>query len=148
MSALADLLEADLKVAMRAQDEFRVGVLRMVRAELKNQEIAQGGNLDDTAVQNLVRKEVKKRRDAAEMYDKGNSPERAERETAEAALLETYLPVAPTLEVVVAKAQEIQSSEQFSTQQRGLLIKAIVQAFPGTVDGALAARAAAEVMKG
>ncbi len=147
MSALADRLETDLKKAMLAQDQFLVGVLRMVKSELKNQQIALGAELDDKQVEQVIRKEVKKRRESAEVYTKGGSAERAENETKEAHILAAYLPAAPELTEVVAKAAELQAANAFTPQQRGLLIRAIVEAFPGTVDGSLAAQAAAEVMQ-
>jgi len=146
MSALADQLTADLKEAMRAQDEFRVGVLRMVKSELKNQEIAAGAVLADDQVLAIVRKEVKKRRETAEVYTKAGSTDRATHETTEAELIEKYLPTAPAFELVVAKATELFATGEYPVQQRGILIKAVVEAFPGTVDGSLAAKAVGAVL--
>jgi hypothetical protein len=64
----------------------------MVRAAIKNAEIAKIGELDDAGVENVMRKEIKQRRESAEEYERANRLDLAEKEQAEATLIEAYLP--------------------------------------------------------
>ncbi len=111
---LKEQLVADLQDAMRSGDELRKSTIRMARAAIKNAEMAkiaelyeanleagvQEGSgsdiksleLDDAGVADVLRKEIKQRRESAEMYDGGKRPELAQKERAEAAILEAYLP--------------------------------------------------------
>ena len=90
--SLKDQLTKDLQDAMRSGDELKRSTIRMVRAAIKNAEIAQIGELDDAGVQNVMRKEIKQRRESADEYERHSRPELAEKERAEAALIEAYLP--------------------------------------------------------
>ncbi|MGY4643219.1 GatB/YqeY domain-containing protein [Cellulomonas sp. URHB0016] len=89
-----DQLTADLTTAMKARDTERVGILRQaigaVRAEAKAGPVEKDLTEDD--VLRVLTREVKKRRESAEIYAAANATGRAATETAEADLLETYLP--------------------------------------------------------
>lgn len=93
MSTL-DQLTSDLTTAMKARDTERTGVLRQiigaVRFEAKAGAVEK--ELSDDEVLKILAREVKKRRDSAQIYTDANAPERAATETAEADLIETYLP--------------------------------------------------------
>ncbi len=90
--SLKEQLTKDLQDAMRSGDELKKSTIRMVRAAIKNAEIAQIGELDDAGVQNVMRKEIKQRRESADEYERHNRLDLAEKERAEAALIEAYLP--------------------------------------------------------
>jgi uncharacterized protein YqeY len=94
MSALKDRLRADLTSAMRRQDEVRVATLRMVLTAVTNEEVAGdvARELSDDDVQAVLRREGKKRREAATAFADGGRDERAARERAELAVVEEYLP--------------------------------------------------------
>ena len=64
--SLKDTLMKDLQDALRSKDELRKETIRMARASIKNAEIQQIGELDDAGVQNVLRKEIKQRRESAE----------------------------------------------------------------------------------
>lgn len=93
-------LEQDLKEAMRAKDTMRVSVLRMLSTSLHNREIEKRTRsgagapveLSGEELIQVIRAELKKRRDAAEAYAAAGRPESAEREGTEAKLLESFLP--------------------------------------------------------
>src|SRR3954454_14912696 len=90
-------IDNDLKDAMKAREAERLGVLRMLKSALKMASIEQGGaeaRLDDAAALAVVRKELKKRQDAIEGFEKGNRPELAAKEKSEAEILQAYLPQA------------------------------------------------------
>lgn len=96
---LKDQLNADLRDAMRANEETRKTTLRLLITAIKNAEIPPEGAtsserpvLDDDAVMALIRKEVKQRRDSIEAYTKANRPDLAEKEESEVAVLAGYLP--------------------------------------------------------
>jgi len=89
---LKERLMQDLTDAMKSGDELRKTTIRMARASIKNAEIAKIAELDDAGVQDVLRKEVKQRHESAEEYERAGRTDLADKELAEAALLEGYLP--------------------------------------------------------
>lgn len=92
---LKDQLNEDLKAAMRAKDETRVGAIRMVKAAISNFELARAKDAQpptEADYLGVVEKQIKQRREAIELYNKGNRPELAAKEEAEIAALQGYLP--------------------------------------------------------
>ncbi|WP_420428763.1 GatB/YqeY domain-containing protein [Algiphilus sp.] len=92
MSTLKERLSADMKTAMRAGDKPRLAVIRMLQAAIKQREIDERIELDDTAALSIVEKQVKQRRDAAAQYRDGGREELAAQEDFEAGVLAEYLP--------------------------------------------------------
>src|SRR5437899_12694038 len=90
--SLKDTLMKDLQDALRGGDELRKSTIRMARAAIKNTEIARIAELDDAGVQDVLRKEIKQRRESADEYSRGRRTDLADKELAEAAILEGYLP--------------------------------------------------------
>jgi uncharacterized protein len=92
---LKDQLNEDLKTAMRAKDETRVGAIRMVKAAISNFELARAKDAPpptEADYLSVVEKQIKQRRESIELYNKGNRPELAAKEEAEIAALQGYLP--------------------------------------------------------
>lgn len=85
-------LAADLKQSMLARDAFRTDVIKMLKSALMYAKIAAGSDLTDEQIITVVRKEIKKRHDAAELYDQGGRPESAKKERAEVVILQAYAP--------------------------------------------------------
>lgn len=83
---------ADLKQAMLSKNEMVRDTLRMVKTDLMNQEVALGRDLSDDETTATLRKAVKSRQDSVQQYEAGNRPEAAEKERAEIAVIEGYLP--------------------------------------------------------
>src|SRR5512139_698918 len=94
MSALKDRLRADLSVAMKAGDDVRKRTLRMTLAALTKEEVAgkQAKELTDDEVVQVLTREAKKRREAAEAFDQAGRAEQASAERDEGAVIEEYLP--------------------------------------------------------
>jgi uncharacterized protein len=94
MASLKDRLHADLTSAMKGRDELRTATLRMALTAVKTEEVAgkTARTLEDDEVVTVLGREAKKRREAAEAFDSGGRPERAERERAEGEVLAEYLP--------------------------------------------------------
>lgn len=89
-------IQDDMKAALRAKDSARLSAVRLLIAAIKQREIDERVELDDTAVMATVEKLVKQRRDAATQYDAANRPELAASERFEIEVLSAYLPEALT----------------------------------------------------
>jgi len=92
---LADTLQNDLKEAMRAKDEQRLSIIRMLKSAIQYYEIQKGGagyTATDDDIIDVIGKEIKKRRESIALYEKGGRPELAEKEQKELDVLQTYLP--------------------------------------------------------
>jgi len=91
---LREQFTAELKTAMLAKDAPRTAALRMITAKLKDTDIAArpGPPVDDAAIIAMLRGMAKSRRESVELYRQGNRPELAEKEEAEIAVIEAFLP--------------------------------------------------------
>jgi uncharacterized protein YqeY len=94
MSLLKDRLQSDLTTAMKSRDELRTATLRMALTAVRMEEVSgtSARELDDDEVVAVLGREAKKRREAAEAFDGGGRPDRADRERAEGEVLADYLP--------------------------------------------------------
>lgn len=132
-------IDEDLKQAMKARQAERLGVIRMLKSALKLASIEQGGmdaRLDDASALAIVRKELKKRQDSIEQFTKGGRPELAEKEKAEAAILQEYLPQALGAEELAALVQAcIAEAGATSKAQMGAVMKLAVAKAAGRADG-------------
>jgi uncharacterized protein YqeY len=129
--ALIDSLKQDLAVAMKAGERDRVGALRLVLSEL--QKAAKDGNHDEIAV---LRRERKRRLEAATAFRDGGRPELAEQEDSEAVLIEGYLPAEladADLDAIVADA--IASTGATGPKDMGQVMKAAMAVVDGRADG-------------
>ncbi|MEM9803410.1 MAG: GatB/YqeY domain-containing protein [Planctomycetota bacterium] len=142
---LQDQIDVDLKTAMKAGDVLRRETLRMLIAGLKNERIDKGSDLDESEVLGVVRRGVKSRRDSAEQYRDAARPELAEKEEAEIAVLEGYLPQmldeAATAALVQAAIAETGAAGKADI---GKVMKAVMATHRDVVDGKLVNRLAAE----
>jgi len=132
-------IDQDLTQAMKARQAERLAVIRMLKSALKNAAIEKGGMsfiLDDASALAVVRKELKKRQDAIEGFEKGNRPELVAKEKAEAEILTAYLPkplTAEELSAVVAAA--ISETGATSKAQMGAVMKLATERASGRADG-------------
>lgn len=90
--AFIDRISEELTAAMRSKDQLRLDTLRMAKAALMNREVEKKRGLDDAESQQVLVSMIKQRRDSVEQYRNGGRPELADKEEAEIAILETYLP--------------------------------------------------------
>lgn len=93
-------IQADIVTAMKAKDEHRLTTLRMVKSALKNKEIEKREPLTEAEEAQILTTLVKQRRESVESFTKGGRPELAEKETAEIAMIEAYMPQAASEEEV------------------------------------------------
>ena len=130
--SLKDQIISDMTAAMKAKDATRTSTLRLVKAAIVNREKDRGAQLDDEEVTKLLRSQVKQRRDSVEHYQKGGRPELVEKETAEIAVIESYLPQAASAEEIEgAVADAIAETGAASIKDMGAVMKAVMLRLAG-----------------
>ena len=100
--SLKNRITEDMKTAMRARDSERLGTIRMLQAAIKQREVDERIELDDAAVVAVVDKLLKQRRDSIAAFEAAGRQDLAEREQAEAAVLQAYLPERMSAEEIEA----------------------------------------------
>jgi len=135
---LAERLNEDLKLAMKSQDKFKLSVLRMVCAAIKNQEIERKRALDDSEVIDVLSREIKQRRDSLQDFEKAGRTDLAEQASAEIEIISAYLPKPLTDEEVTALVQQtIQETGASSKADMGKVMAALMPKVKGRADGKL-----------
>lgn len=134
---LSEKLSAEIKAAMLARNADRLGALRLLKSALGYVQIEKKTDtLSDADFMAVVQKEVKKRRDSVEQYEKGGRPELAAKETAEIAVLEIFLPKALTPEELEALVKAtVQETGATSKKDMGAVMKAVQAKAAGRADG-------------
>jgi uncharacterized protein len=135
--ALIDEVTAAIADAMRRQAAPRLSALRMLKAALMNREVEKSRALDDAESRQVVASLVKQRRDSIEQFQKAGRQDLVDKETAEIAVLEEYLPPAADPAVVErAVAEAIAETGAASSKDMGRVMKAAMARLAGqTVDG-------------
>lgn len=130
-------IQSDLTAAMKGKDELRLSVLRMAKAALKNKEIEKMHALSDLESLQVLQTLVKQRKESVEQFTKGGRTDLAEKETKEIAIIEEYLPAAPTdAEIQRAIEEAVQEAGADSLKHMGAVIKAARAKLEGkAVDG-------------
>mgnify|MGYP001291132891 CR=1 FL=1 len=90
--SIKETIQNDLKSAMKARDQERVSAIRFITAAIKQREVDERKELDDTEVLAILDKQAKQRRESIEQYEKNDRAELAEKEKSELAIIQTYLP--------------------------------------------------------
>jgi uncharacterized protein len=135
--SLADDVGAAITDAMRRKDAARLSALRMLKAAFMNREVEKGRALDDAELRQVVQSLVKQRRDSIEQFMKGGRQDLVDKETAEIAVLESYLPPAadPSL-IDRAVTEAIAEAGATSAKDMGRVMKMVMAKLAGqTVDG-------------
>lgn len=141
--SVIDQVRGDMTTAMKAGEKDRVGALRLVLSEL--QKAQKDGNGDDLAV---LRRERKRRLEAAEQFRGGGRPELAEQEEAEAKIIEGYLPAElddSELDAMVAAA--IAETGARGPKDMGQVMKAVMARAGGRADGKRASARVREALQ-
>lgn len=134
-------VQDDMKTAMRARDAARLSALRLLLAAIKQREVDERIELDDTATIAVTEKLVKQRRDAAQQYDAANRPELADAERFEIEVLSAYLPAAlddAELDSLIAAA--IAESDASGPAAMGGIMAALKPRIAGRADMAEVSR--------
>jgi uncharacterized protein YqeY len=135
--SLREQLNADLRDALRANDERRKIAIRGLLAVVHNAEIEAGKALDDSGITGVLSREVKQRRDSIAEYAKANRADLVAKEEAELTVLTAYLP--PQLsrdEIVAAARAAIERAGARGPADKGKVMPAVIAELRGRADGA------------
>ncbi|EJJ0111440.1 GatB/YqeY domain-containing protein [Campylobacter coli] len=126
----------DIKEAMKQKDDFKRDTLRTLNAAFKQVEVDERIELSDERILKIIASEIKKRKDAIELYSKGGREDLAQKEQKEIALFESYLPQQLSDEELQAALKEMIANLGVSSlKDQGLVIKEAKAKFGARVDG-------------
>lgn len=149
--ALTARIQDDLKAALLSGNRFEGEVLRGLKAAILNEEVAMGKRdegLDDEAIEKIIAREVKKRRESIALYESNDRPELAESEQQEIDVLEHYLPAQLSEDEIRQHAQKaIAEIGATSPQQMGQVIGKVKAQAGTAADGATVARVVKDLLQ-
>ncbi len=129
-------LEKDIKTSLLSGDKLRVSVLKMLKAAIQTEEIRIKGELRNDDILKVLQQEHKRRRDAAKLYIDNSEDERSQKELNEAKIVAEYLPQPMTKDEVM---RIIDEARGVHGDNIGLIIKTVIEAGKGRIDGAMVA---------
>ncbi|MBM3817686.1 MAG: GatB/YqeY domain-containing protein [Acidimicrobiia bacterium] len=130
--SLAERVNTEIAASMKAKDPGRLSALRMLKAAIMNKGVEKGRDLDDAEVVQVVTSLVKQRRDSIEQFSKAGRNDLVEKETAEIAVLEGYLPPAASAgDIDAAVAAAIAETGAASPKDIGKVMKAVMPKLAG-----------------
>ncbi len=136
--SLKERLQAELKEAMKARDSVKVSTLRLLGSLIKYKEIDAKKDLDDEGVLAVLSTAVKQRRESIEQFEKGNRPDLADKERAELAIIQGYMPAQLGRDEVAALVKEtIAETGAAGAKDMGKVMKALMPKVKGKADGKL-----------
>lgn len=141
---LKDQINNDLKAAMLGGDRFACDVLRGLKAVILNEEVAQNKReegLDDSVIEQLIARDIKKRNESATIYDNAGRPELAENERAEAKIISNYQPKQLSEdEVMIIIKKTIGDMGASGPSAMGQVIGAVKKEVGNSADGSMIAK--------
>ena len=141
-------LNESMKDAMRSRDEVRLRTVRMALAAVKQVEVDKRTELDDTAVMNLIQKEIKNRREALEEAKKANRPDLIADNEAEIKVLQAFLPKAmPAEELRLLVQAAIAETGASSPADMGKVMKAVMPKVAGRAPNDMVSAAVRELLQ-
>ena len=136
--SLLERIQQDLKQAIREQNEHRKTGLRLLLTKLKNAEVEHGKPLDDAQIVGVISKQAKQHNEAIEIYAQQQRPELVDKETAELAAIEAYLPRQLSREQIEELAREtIREVGATDVSQLGNVMRQLMPKLKGQADGRL-----------
>lgn len=151
MGALKNRLQRELTTSMKARDELTTATLRMLLTAIGTEEVAgkAARELSDDEVVKVIAREAKKRREAAEAFGTGGRPDRAERELAEGAVLDGYLPTQLSDEELTALVRAaVAELGAAGPQAMGQVMKSVGPQVAGRAEGGRVAAAVRAALGG
>lgn len=141
---LSERIAADFKAAMLARDSFTTELLSGLKAAILNEEVAKGARdtgLSEEAIEALIAREVKKREEAAGLFEQGGNQDSADKERKEAKLLKNYLPEQLSEDELKALiAEVIAEVKPEGMKDMGRVIGGVKAKAGNSADGALVAK--------
>jgi hypothetical protein len=163
--SLKQKLQSDLNESVKAQEELRSSVLRLLSAALSNKEtekrtkawkenakasiedLTKASQLSDDEVMGVIANEIKKRRESIELFERGGNKAMAEKEKKEAVILQAYLPEQLSEAEVEKIVKEAIAKTGAKTQKEmGLVIREVMGKSKGKADGALVSKLAKQLL--
>ncbi|MCB1079393.1 MAG: GatB/YqeY domain-containing protein [Verrucomicrobiae bacterium] len=139
MSDLSHQITEDMKTAMREKNTLALNTIRMLKSAIKNAAIEKGGasaELNDAETVAVIRKEVKKRQDSIEQFEKANRQDLADKEKDELVVLQGYLPQPLSAEEIAKLIDEaIAETGAASKKDMGQVMKLVQERAAGRADG-------------
>ncbi len=134
---LSEQIQKDIVVAMKAKDELKLSVLRMVKSAIQLKEVEKMRKLDESESISLLQTMLKQRKESIDQFSKGGRQDLVDKEVKEAAVLESYLPAgASEGEMDDAIAKAMADTGASSIKQMGAVVKAAKEVLTGkSVDG-------------
>ena len=133
---LKQTLLSDLKEAMKSKDSLKVDTLRLIVSEIKNREIDLREELGDEAITALLTTQIKKRKEAAKMFEQGGRTDLKEKEEKEMAIIQVYLPEQVGEDELKQRIQAvIAETGAQGPKDMGKVMKVVVPEFKGKVEG-------------
>ena len=145
--SLANTLQDDMKSALRSGAKLELGALRMLIAAIKKKQIEDQAELDDAAILGLIEKLIKMGRDARQQFASAGRDELADKEAAEIAVFERYLPQALSAEEVEALIQStIAEAGATEAKDMGKVMGAIKAGAAGRIDMSAVSKRVREIL--
>ena len=142
-------LTEDMKAAMKAGEKHKLGVIRLINAAIKQREVDERIELDDTAVIAVLDKMVKQRKDSVSQFEAANREDLAEIERAEIVVIEAYLPAKMgEAEIVAAIQAAIAETGASSAADMGKLMGALKPKLAGQADMGLVSKLVKQQLAG
>lgn len=135
MAILLDQINKDLHQALKDRKEITVSTLRFLLSGLHNAKIAKGSDLTDEEVVSEIGKEAKRHRESITAYESAQRADLADKEKAELAILEKYLPAQLTDEEITEIAEKVIAAASFGKQDVGKAIGQVMARVKGQADG-------------
>lgn len=146
---MADILERlsqDMKTAMKEQDKFSLSVIRMLRSELKYAEIAAGAPLSDQEIIEILARELKKRKDAAQEFAKAGRDRAVEDLQREQAIIQKYLPEPFTEQEVRDIITSVIAATGAQKSDFGKVMAGVMAQVRGRCDGSVVSKLVKEIL--
>ncbi|MEN9741637.1 MAG: hypothetical protein RIR66_593 [Actinomycetota bacterium] len=147
MSSLKDQIQSDLTEAIKGKDQLRAGTLRMVLAAITNEEVSgkEAKTLNDQELMTVLNREAKKRKEASVAYVDAKRQDLADKENAELAVIQSYLPEALSADalakIISDAVNEVKASGQSGPSAMGAVMKLVTPQVTGRADGGQVAAA-------
>jgi hypothetical protein len=146
---LKQRIQDDVKAAMRAKDKARLSTLRLITAAIKQREVDERIELDDTQVLAILDKMVKQRRDSISQYEQAGRTELAQQEHAEITVIQEFLPAGLSDDEILALIEQaIQTTGATGMQDMGKIMGQLKPQMQGRADMAQVSRLVKQKLTG
>ena len=146
---LKERLEGDYKKAMKEGDKLKVSTIRLVLAEVKNEEIAKRGELDEEQMLGIIAREARKRKESIEEFERGGRQDLVDKEKQELAIIEGYLPEQISDDELRSIIEEtISETGATSARDLGKVMGKLMPRIKGKADGKKANQIVRELLEG